>query len=123
MPAFLPSSPSLPPGMLGLVVSDNLLMLFIFWEIMGFCSYSLIGFWYDKTYPDPKRITPSAAGVKAFMTTRVGDVLFLLGIAFLYTQTGTLNFREIMDDRHCWSNWSRPVRRSLACLRRRSSGC
>jgi NADH-quinone oxidoreductase subunit L len=87
-------------GMLGLVVSDNLLMLFIFWEIMGFCSYSLIGFWYDKKYPDPKRITPSGAGVKAFMTTRVGDVLFLLGIAFLYTQTGTLNFREIMFDPH-----------------------
>ncbi|MGD9098865.1 MAG: NADH-quinone oxidoreductase subunit L [Anaerolineae bacterium] len=84
-------------GMLGLVVSDNLLMLFIFWEIMGFCSYSLIGFWYDKNYPDPKQITPRQAGVKAFMTTRVGDVLFLLGIAYLYSQTGTLSFREVFD--------------------------
>jgi NADH-quinone oxidoreductase subunit L len=83
-------------GMLGLVVSDNLLMLFIFWEIMGFCSYALIGFWYYKNYPDPKRITPRAAGVKAFMTTRVGDVLFLLGIAYLYSQTGTLSFREVL---------------------------
>jgi NADH-quinone oxidoreductase subunit L len=83
-------------GMLGLVVSDNLLMLFIFWEIMGFCSYSLIGFWYDKNYPDPKQTTPRDAGVKAFMTTRVGDVLFLLGIAYLYAQTGTLNFREVL---------------------------
>ena len=85
-------------GMLGLVVSDNLLMLFIFWEIMGFCSYSLIGFWYDKNYPDPTKITPRQAGVKAFITTRVGDVLFLLGIAYLYSQTGTLNFREIMGN-------------------------
>jgi NADH-quinone oxidoreductase subunit L len=84
-------------GMLGLVLSNNLLMLFVFWEIMGFCSYALIGFWYSKKYPDPKRITPSAAGVKAFMTTRVGDVLFLLGIAFLYAETGTLDFQEIMD--------------------------
>ena len=87
-------------GMLGLVVSDNLLMLFVFWEIMGFCSYALIGFWYDKTYPDPKKITPSQAGLKAFMTTRVGDVLFLLGIAYLFTQTGTLSFREILNDPH-----------------------
>jgi NADH-quinone oxidoreductase subunit L len=85
-------------GMLGLVVSDNLLMLFIFWEIMGFCSYALIGFWYDKNYPDPKQITPRQAGIKAFMTTRVGDVLFLLGIAYLYSQTGTLNFRAILHN-------------------------
>jgi NADH-quinone oxidoreductase subunit L len=85
-------------GMLGLVVSDNLLMLFVFWEIMGFCSYALIGFWYDKNYPDPKQITPRQAGVKAFMTTRVGDVLFLLGIAYLYSQTGTLNFRDIFSN-------------------------
>ena len=41
-------------GMLGLVIADNLLMLFIFWEIMGLCSYLLIGFWFDKTYPDPQ---------------------------------------------------------------------
>ncbi len=85
-------------GMLGLVVSDNLLMLFIFWEIMGFCSYALIGFWYDKNYPDPKQITPRQAGVKAFITTRVGDVLFLLGIAYLFSQTGTLSFRAILND-------------------------
>ncbi|HID35730.1 MAG TPA: hypothetical protein EYP25_14395, partial [Anaerolineae bacterium] len=44
-------------GMLGLVVADNLLMLFIFWELMGLCSYLLIGFWFDKSYPDPKQIT------------------------------------------------------------------
>jgi NADH-quinone oxidoreductase subunit L len=75
-------------GMYTLVVSDNLLTLFVGWEIMGLCSYLLIGFWYAK---------PSArnAAVKAFMTTRVGDVFMLLGLAFLYSATGTLNYREI----------------------------
>lgn len=76
-------------AMLLLVVADNLLMLFIGWEVMGFCSYALIGFWFRK---------PSAyrAAVKAFMTTRVGDVVMLLGIAYLYAQTGTLNFHGIL---------------------------
>ncbi len=78
-------------SMMGLVVSDNLLTLFIFWELMGFCSYSLIGFFFRK---------PSAyrAAVKAFMTTRVGDMLLLLGMAYLYTQTGTLSFHEILHN-------------------------
>ncbi|HEY5984518.1 MAG TPA: NADH-quinone oxidoreductase subunit L [Anaerolineales bacterium] len=77
-------------GMYTLVVSDNLLTLFVGWEIMGLCSYLLIGFWYAK---------PSArdAGVKAFMTTRVGDVFMLLGIAFVYSATGTLSYREIFQ--------------------------
>ena len=75
-------------GMYTLVLSDNLLTLFVGWEIMGLCSYLLIGFWYAK---------PSArnAAVKAFMTTRIGDVFMLLGIAFLYSATGTLSYREI----------------------------
>src|SRR4030067_177113 len=75
-------------GMYTLVVSDNLLTLFVGWEIMGLCSCLLIGFWYGK---------PSArdAAVKAFMTTRVGDVFMLLGIVYLYSATGTLSFREI----------------------------
>ncbi len=78
-------------GMYTLVVSDNLLTLFVGWEIMGLCSYLLIGFWYGK---------PSArnAAIKAFMTTRVGDVFMLLGIAFLYSATGTLSFREIFAE-------------------------
>jgi NADH-quinone oxidoreductase subunit L len=78
-------------GMYVLVLSDNLLTLFVGWEIMGLCSYLLIGFWYAK---------PSArdAAVKAFMTTRVGDVFMLLGIAYLYYATGTLSFREIFTE-------------------------
>ncbi len=82
-------------AMLTLVVADNLLLLFIGWEIMGLCSYLLIGFWYARTYPDPKQITPRQAAVKAFMTTRVADVFMLLGIAFLYSATGTLSFQQI----------------------------
>jgi NADH-quinone oxidoreductase subunit L len=75
-------------GMLGFVLSDNLFSTVVFWEIMGLCSYLLIGFWFHK---------PSAmnAAKKAFLTTRVGDVLFLLGIWTLYAQTGSLSYREI----------------------------
>src|SRR5512136_1008220 len=82
-------------AMLTLVVADNILLLFVGWEVMGLCSYLLIGFWFARTYPDPKRITPIRAAIKAFMTTRVGDVLMLLGIAYIYSQTGTLSFREL----------------------------
>jgi len=76
-------------AMLTLVVADNLLLLFVGWEVMGLCSYLLIGFWYEK---------PSAykAAMKAFTTTRVADVIMMLGIVYLYAQTGTLSFREIM---------------------------
>jgi len=75
-------------GMYTLVVSDNLLTLFVGWEIMGLCSYLLIGFWYGKP-------SARAAMIKAFITTRIGDVFMLLGLAYLYSVTGTLNYREI----------------------------
>ncbi len=88
-------------AMLLLVVSDNLLLLFIGWEIMGFCSYSLIGFWYARDYhlgpEDIPHIPPRAAAVKAFMTTRVADVIMLLGIVFFYRTFGTLNFSEALS--------------------------
>jgi NADH-quinone oxidoreductase subunit L len=76
-------------AMLTLVVADNLLLLFVGWEVMGLCSYLLIGFWFEK---------PSAykAAIKAFTTTRVADVIMLLGIVYLYAETGTLSFREIV---------------------------
>jgi NADH-quinone oxidoreductase subunit L len=72
-----------------LVLSDNLLMLYVGWEIMGLCSYLLIGFWYGKP-------SARAAAIKAFLTTRVGDVFMLLGLASLYSITGTLSFREVL---------------------------
>lgn len=78
-------------AMLTLTVADNLLLLFVGWEIMGVCSYLLIGFWFEKS-------TAYKAAIKAFTVTRVADVVMLLGIAYLYTVTGTLNFREILQD-------------------------
>ena len=71
-------------SMLGLVFADNLLQLFIFWELVGLCSYLLIGFWYRKP-------SAAAAAKKAFLTTRVGDVLFLAGIILLYNNLASLD--------------------------------
>ena len=78
-------------GMLGMVLADSFLWLFIFWEIMGLCSYLLIGFYYWK---------PSAASAakKAFMTTRVGDVFLMIGLLILYQIYGSLDFAVIFDD-------------------------
>jgi NADH-quinone oxidoreductase subunit L len=77
-------------AMLTMVMASNLLLLFIAWEIMGLCSYLLIGFWYDKRYRDPRQITPAQAAIKAFITTRIGDVLLMVGLAYLWTVAGTL---------------------------------
>ena len=84
-------------AMLVLVVADNLLLLFMGWEVMGLCSYLLIGFWYAREYDDPKDTPPRLAAVKAFMTTRVADVVMLLGIVFFYRTFGTLNFSEAFE--------------------------
>jgi NADH-quinone oxidoreductase subunit L len=75
-------------AMLGLVLSENLLSVFIFWELMGFCSYSLIGFYYEKE-------GAGDASMKAFMTTRVGDVFFLVGILAIWTTIGSTSFVDI----------------------------
>jgi NADH-quinone oxidoreductase subunit L len=72
-------------AMLGVVVANSLLLLFMFWELVGLTSYLLIGFWYQKP-------AAAAAAKKAFLTTRVGDIFFLLGIVWLFAQTGTLLF-------------------------------
>ena len=72
-------------AMLGVVISNSLLLLFMCWELVGLTSYLLIGFWYQKP-------SAAAAAKKAFLTTRVGDVFFLLGIVWLFAQTGTLLF-------------------------------
>jgi len=75
-------------GMIGLIMADNFVQLYIFWEIVGLCSYALIGFWYKK--PEAVR-----AGMKAFVVTRVGDVCLLLGILILYFNTGQFAFSSI----------------------------
>ena len=81
-------------AMLGLVLSDNLLFLFIFWELMGLMSYLLIGlFSHD---PDSPRINQAAAACKkAFLTTRVGDTCLLFGMAIFYYHFQTFQFSEM----------------------------
>ena len=74
-------------AMLGLVIANSLLLLFICWEIVGLTSYLLIGFWYHKP-------SAAAAAKKAFITTRLGDLALLLGMVWLYSQTGTLLFYD-----------------------------
>ena len=77
-------------SMLGLVMANNLLFLFLFWEGVGLCSYLLIGFWFPK---------PSAAraAMKAFLVTRIGDFGFLVAIIFLYVKTGTFDIGELHE--------------------------
>ncbi|MGB3692243.1 MAG: NAD(P)H-quinone oxidoreductase subunit 5, partial [Spirulinaceae cyanobacterium] len=78
-------------SMLGLVISPNLVQIYIFWELVGMCSYLLIGFWFD-------RKAAADACQKAFVTNRVGDFGLLLGMLGLYWATGSFEF-EVMGDR------------------------
>ncbi len=89
-------------GMLGLVVSDNLLTLLMSWEVMGLCSYLLIGFWYHK---DSAR----KAAKKAFMVTRVGDCGLLLGIMVAYAYSGSFQFDAVFT-------WARTAEPLLVCV-------
>jgi NADH-quinone oxidoreductase subunit L len=74
-------------GMLGVVIANNLFLFFVSWEIVGLTSYLLIGFWYHKP-------SAAAAAKKAFVTTRIGDLGLLIGMVWLYAETGTLNFYD-----------------------------
>ena len=78
-------------GMFGMVLADNFLWLFIFWEIMGLCSYLLIGFYFWKE-------SAAYAAKKAFLTTRVGDVFLMVGLLILYDIYGSLEFSVIFAD-------------------------
>ena len=75
-------------SMIGLVLAGNFLQMFIFWELVGLCSYLLIGFWYEK--PEAAR-----AAMKAFWVTKAGDLGFILGIVLLWGKTGTFQFSEL----------------------------
>src|SRR5438105_3842043 len=79
-------------AMLGLVIANSLLLLFICWELVGLSSYLLIGFWYHKP-------SAAAAAKKAFIVTRIGDIGFFLGMLWLYSSTGTLLFYD--DGKGC----------------------
>ena len=76
-------------SMIGLVISDNLLQMFIFWEMVGLCSYALISFWYKK----PESIH---SGVKVFMMTRIGDIALLAAIGIMFFMFGTFSFHGII---------------------------
>src|SRR5437773_892180 len=74
-------------AMLGVVIANSLLLLFVFWELVGLASYLLIGFWIE-------RPSAAAAAKKAFITTRIGDMGFFLGMLWLYHSSGTLLFYD-----------------------------
>ena len=77
-------------GMIGLALTSNLLVMYVFWEIIGFCSYALIAYYYHDPEPIP-------AGTKAFIVTRIGDIGFLTGVLVLWHATGSLNIFTIID--------------------------
>ena len=77
-------------SMLGLILASSVLQLFVFWELVGLCSYLLIGFWF---YKDSAR----RAATKAFLVTRVGDLGFLIAILLMWSEAGTLDIGEIHD--------------------------
>jgi NADH-quinone oxidoreductase subunit L len=99
-------------SMLLLVMADNLLLMYFGWEGVGICSYALIGFWYrdakedwlkcwvgeeDEAYP------PSHAGMKAFITTRIGDVCLLASIFIIYAYAGILSYSELLSKVGEWA--------------------
>jgi NADH-quinone oxidoreductase subunit L len=75
-------------AMLGIVLANNFVMLFIFWELVGFTSYVLIGHWFE-------RDAAADAAKKAFITTRIGDFGFMLGILMVWMATGSVVFIHI----------------------------
>lgn len=75
-------------AMLGLIISDNLLTLFMCWELMGLCSYLLIGFYRHKT-------SAANASIKAFMTTRIGDTAMFVGMLIIFSLVGSFRFEDV----------------------------
>jgi NADH-quinone oxidoreductase subunit L len=96
-------------SMLILVLADNYLLMYVGWELVGVCSYLLIGFWFQKPdelqtpivlkngeqVPIPANLNPSDAGKKAFIVNRVGDFGFALGVFLIWTTFGSLNFADV----------------------------
>lgn len=78
-------------SMLGIVLANNFLQMFIFWELVGVSSYLLIGFWFEKA-------SAADAAKKAFITNRLGDFGFILGILIIFTTLGSLNFTTLQSD-------------------------
>jgi NADH-quinone oxidoreductase subunit L len=83
-------------AMLAVVLADNFLMLYMAWEVMGLCSYLLIGFWHTEE-------APRAASLKAFLTTRVGDIGFALGLAAMFAATGSFSYDVVLPAAAHWA--------------------
>ncbi|MGE3316802.1 MAG: NADH-quinone oxidoreductase subunit L [Planctomycetaceae bacterium] len=94
-----------------LVLAGNFLLLFVFWEAVGLCSYLLIGFWYRKP-------SAAAAARKAFVVNRIGDFGFLMGIFLIWKTFGTLTFSGVLGDAHALKTIAatNPDRITLICL-------
>ena len=82
-------------AMLALVLAGDFLLLYMTWEVMGLCSYLLIGFWHEQE-------GPRYASIKAFLTTRVGDVAFAIGLAVMWTTMGTFAFDTVLGVHAAW---------------------
>ena len=77
-------------SMIGLVMADNFLQLFIFWELVGLCSYALVSFWYKK----PEAVK---AGIKVFLMTKIGDISLLAGIFLIYANLHSLSYMQVFE--------------------------
>ena len=86
-------------SMLGIVLANNFVMMFIFWELVGVSSYLLIGFWYERT-------APADAARKAFITNRLGDFGFLTGIIMIWALAGTVQFDQLQANREALGTWA-----------------
>ncbi len=105
-------------NMLLLILADNLLMMLFGWEGVGLCSYALIGFWYrdekehwvgtpgDKALGLPQEYSPSQAGMKAFIFTRIGDIALMIAIFLIYAYAGTFNYVELATKVAGSSGWA-----------------
>ncbi len=97
-------------NMLLIVMSDNFLLLFLGWEGVGYCSYALIGFWHsdemkywvgthgETTAGVPEAYSPTNAGMKAFIMTRIGDIAFLVGILLIFAYAHTFDFYKLVQN-------------------------
>ena len=94
-------------AMLGIVLANNFVMMFIFWELVGFSSYVLIGHWFD-------RDAAAEAAKKAFITTRLGDFGFMIGILMIWIATGSVVFDDIVS--HLSKITSNPSYLTIAAL-------
>jgi len=94
-------------SMLGIVLADNLLLIFIFWELVGFCSYALIGHWFEKE-------AAAAAAKKAFLFNRIGDLGFLVGLLLLWANTSTFDIDQLRNLKEVFS-WQTAASLCIFC--------